>query len=1052
MAHLKYPKNYSCKAEYCKFLQVSPSSEPDAKRPRLSSPKTPPVFSPAPTENVQKAAVSPVIPLNFANHEAFISAQDANNYADDYVFPDQDANNDADDNMFVVNDDEILPVEDQIPPTQAPEPAQAPMQEGNHTRISEMMNNFKAYVNHSTQNRSWLDSEMEAGIELMHLLHKNGAPLVLYDVIFDWHLAHLKAERRVTRTHLMKKLRDRYNMDKSKPYITRIRLPSNNLKAKIPCHDTPTMMVDLLSDPRIMEEDYLWFNDDPYGHPPAEWTELADINDALAYRKTYEKVILPTPYTDSGRRRVLLPIILYMDGCVTGWNENLAIELVKFTLGIFTSKARDKDYTWRNLGAIPQFQKVKAKAAELIQQSRHVDADGYLSFSESEPEDSPIIRDFDYEPYIDSSEDDEDAICDLNVPDTEAQNLHVILKVIMSGMKQIMDDGGFEWDLYYKGEVKQLHFLPFIMFIKGDTVEHDKHTGHYGARNKGVKNLCRYCVCPTEETDEPYTNHGRKTPKMVTDLVRKKDYAGLKAISQQYIYNVWYEFDFGHHNGLGVHGACPMEHLHWIQLGMYKYARSSFFDQTGVDSQLSITINLIASQMGWLFQRQSDREYPRTKFTKGVQKGSLMAHEMTGVMLVLTAVLCSTRGRTALLNETHGQQSSFFSTEQDVTNWIMLLETQIQFEAWLKSPSMRVDTVIRMRTKVRELMYLTKNVGKRERGMGFKTNNFHATKHVPDDILLFGPAHVVNTRSNEMHHKPDKNSAKMTQKRPGSFDVQCAERVDDRRVIEMGMEELNGHPRWGYFMGFGHPNHPKSDRFSGQTRKRARNSPKKRNNGPVTTGVKAIFRYNNEGIFVYQVQSSMKRKQRYQYAAYVVDLVANLAAEVSEYTDELVIHSELDLPAGQKYRASPFFQGKPWYDWARMQLVEPPEGFNPLIVPVQIRGFVDLTFLPDNNTTIYSPAIHLLVEPTRLNPDLQDLQRSDLFRPYLKDDHYDSVIKMAVLPIGWLHGPACVIPDLSHPTKRGFLSVRPMSEWAVLFENWAHTAHAFPFQEDDIGK
>ena len=96
----------------------------------------------------------------------------------------------------------------------------------------------------------------------------------------------------------------------------------------------------------------------------------------------------------------------------------------------FLTQARDEDCTWRNLGAIPQFQKIKAKAAELIQQSQHVDADGYLSFSESEAEDGPMICDFDYAPYIDSSEEDEEAICDLNVPDTEAQNLHVILKVI----------------------------------------------------------------------------------------------------------------------------------------------------------------------------------------------------------------------------------------------------------------------------------------------------------------------------------------------------------------------------------------------------------------------------------------------------------------------------------------------------------------------------------------------------------------------------------------------------------------------------------------------
>jgi hypothetical protein len=51
---------------------------------------------------------------------------------------------------------------------------------------------------------------------------------------------------------------------------------------------------------------------------------------------------------------------------------------MKFMLGIFNSKARDKEYTWRNLGAVPQFQKVKAKAAENLEKSGHIDANAWL--------------------------------------------------------------------------------------------------------------------------------------------------------------------------------------------------------------------------------------------------------------------------------------------------------------------------------------------------------------------------------------------------------------------------------------------------------------------------------------------------------------------------------------------------------------------------------------------------------------------------------------------------------------------------------------------------
>jgi hypothetical protein len=59
--------------------------------------------------------------------------------------------------------------------------------------------------------------------------------------------------------------------------------------------------------------------------------------------------------------------------------------------------------------------------------------------------------------------------------------------------------------------------------------------------------------------------------------------------------------------------------------------------------------------------------------------------------------------------------------------------------------------------------------------------------------------------SNESHHKPDKKSAKRTQRRPKNFTIQVANKIEDRRVIEMGIEELQGRPRWKYYSGYEHP-------------------------------------------------------------------------------------------------------------------------------------------------------------------------------------------------------------------------------------------------------
>ena len=913
---------------------------------------------------------------------------------------------------------------------------------------------FAEYTAHSQRNRGWVDPEVEAGIELMHILTVSRAPLVMFDKLFDWHLAHLACKTSITRSSLLNKLRDRYNMKGTEPYEVKITLPSSNVRVKIPCHDVSHQIMDLLTDPRIEATDYLWCNGDPEGVPPEEWLELGDLVDGKAYRATYEKKIRPAPYTESGRRKVLLPILLYMDGCVTGLNENLGLELVKFTLGIFNSKAREKDYTWRVLGAVPQYQAVKADAAAAIESSSHIEAGGYVTESDSD-EDTPNVRRFTHEfevgDYINSS-DEEEEMCNIALPDTVAQDLHVIMQVIMHGMKRIMRQGGFEWDLNHNQELRRLHFVPFMLLIKGDTVEHDKHTGHYGARTRGVKCLCRYCTCPSDKTDDPFADYPLKTTEQIRPLVAKRDYVGLKEISQQCIFNVWYEFEFASHNECGVHGACPMEMLHWIQLGMYKYTRENFFFQTGKTSRLSKLINTIASEMGWLFQRQSDRGYARTKFTKGIQKGVLMAHQMSGLMLVLLAALRSTKGRKVLMELSIREQVNFFPDEAAIANWILVVELQVMFEAWLKQPKLKVNTVVRLRRKIKELLQMTKQVQKRETGMGFKTNNFHATTHVADDILNFGPPHVVNTKSNEMAHKPDKGSAHRTQKRPKSFDIQSARQVNDRRKIEMGMEELSGRPRWDYFVAFERFEQEHSPRIRKWRVQRlqegsagAFEGPQNANVEPITpklTGVRADFGYVGDRFAMTALHTAMKKKHKFQYPPSIVQVLEELANDLADYASCLPVHSELII-GNQTYRASPHFQGKPWYDWALYRRPRVNEGFTERIQPVHLRCFVDLSFLPIQNTTKYNPGIFMIAETVKVNQSLEELIQSDIFVPYLKEAGEFLACKAELLEVGRISGPACVIPDLGNPDPRAFQAVRSASDWPNLFERWIHQ----PFNE-----
>ena len=71
-----------------------------------------------------------------------------------------------------------------------------------------------------------------------------------------------------------------------------------------------------------------------------------------------------------------------------------------------------------------------------------------------------------------------------------------------------------------------------------------------------------------------------------------------------------------------------------------------------------------------------------------------MAHEMTGLILVLVAAIRSYEGRRVLMNEGRGENRLNFADNDSITSWIMLLETQLQFESWLKKERMSVLVVI----------------------------------------------------------------------------------------------------------------------------------------------------------------------------------------------------------------------------------------------------------------------------------------------------------------------------------------------------------------------
>jgi hypothetical protein len=262
----------------------------------------------------------------------------------------------------------------------------------------------------------------------------------------------------------------------------------------------------LLTNPRITDNDFLFHNNDPLAPPPTTIDTISDINTSEAYVKSYKQ------YIRKPGEEVLLPILFYIDGAATGQFADLPITPLRITLGIFNRKAREKGYSWRVLGYVPAYLVEEATGNRTLHQSGHMESGlRHEAIGDSNSTTIPVCS------------------------ENKAQDLHSILAKILESFIEIQNTG-FVWDLMYRGKkYSSVKFVPYIHFIKADTEEADRLAGKYTSRTQGVKQLCRYCFCPTRKSNYPRAEYNRKTVTAINNLIQIKDTVGLQEISQQII-------------------------------------------------------------------------------------------------------------------------------------------------------------------------------------------------------------------------------------------------------------------------------------------------------------------------------------------------------------------------------------------------------------------------------------------------------------------------------------------------------------------------------------
>jgi hypothetical protein len=475
-----------------------------------------------------------------------------------------------------------------------------------------------------------------------------------------------------------------------------------------------------------------------------------------------------------------------------------------------------------------------------------------------------------------------------------------------------------------------------------------------------------------------------------------------------------------------------------VLLGIFKYVKTEFFQQLGPGSYAATEVNALCTWIGKLLARQSDRDLPRTQFGQGIIKGKLMGKEMTGVLLLMAAVMQTSKGK-QLLRSSKGSQ---FKSDVVYNDWVLLLETLLQWEIFMRQEEIHRKHAKRLEKKHRYLLFIIKKVIKRTTGMGTNLVKFHAILHLCADMLMYGVPLNVDTSDNEEHWKPTKVAAKLTQKDLRSFVKQTATRLVEFDLLDLAMEEMKGNRIWEYFQR--EAKYLQTDRDGLQV-----DCPRKERIATQGTPID-VYWDENKGRAAWQFTSSRSANQ--EKVHWDQDLV--------EYLFDLqdnVFHSNLQILTehyrkGQFFRAHPNYrQGGTWNDWVLF------DWGNGDKTPSQIWCFVDLSFLPDGfrkkiDTITVQKGIYAVVESTEYDVADND---SELFLPCIKTGkhlNHDGSIRQRQFYLADTEAfmePISVFADIGHANKRRYLQIVPHNEWALGFEKWVNAPHIFDVIDED---
>lgn len=580
-------------------------------------------------------------------------------------------------------------------------------------------------------------------------------------------------------------------------------------------------------------------------------------------------------------------------------------------------------------------------------------------------------------------------------------------------------------------KAKEVNLLIPLAFIIGDNQGGDNIAGraaYYGLHARRISRNCDATV-ETYSTIEPDCC-APLNMEDIKQMVIDQDWDALHELHQCPCWNPFFDVCCGGNPGGIFSAACPAEALHALENGICPHALRNVLVALLKPKNVGILDSAIQS---WtklprqkLMRSTNLPNAPRLLFKDGVSDlANTSAATKVGMMFAMVIGSITRDGKHAFDKLSEDEYHDIiYAFEQLLCYWAWLKNDQ----HWLKKDKTQFEAA---KTAIAKMLNELVNCMPRLKGNGWDIPKMHEQLHVASNIMLFGSHKNIHTGPTEKNHiELSKKTARRTQLRKATFDMQVANRLVDKMVVDLALEhisELSDHLLVDPISSVGPFPFPTSTAF-----------------------FDLLIRCNaKDPLSIEFILDNPKRQQKFLPPLYVLQhLVETCFPETIRETNpdgiRITCFTELQLP-DSILRANPAYDVGPWFDYMSTTFIN--EEDDVYVAPARVELMYFYPANPELQLSVVHPAFGTHMEHSVLTTmyrmeymdDCQCISNceetvdweTESF--YLDDDNTDPlpVPRLRTVDVNALLSHQLMVPY--HNMSKFMIGVKDQQEWADEF-------------------